>query len=273
LNRHRPVCVTTRPSAAVRTARAAQEMGLSLEGMVFILGGEPYTQAANRMLESVGARALVRYAFWEGAIVGYSCALPDSCDDVHLLVDRHAVIQQPRRVGDSDAWVVSFLFTSLLSNAAKIMLNVENGDHGTLTRRSCGCPLQNLGLRDHMSQIRSHEKLTSEGMTFVKTDLVRILEEVLPARFGGTSVDYQLLEEEDGGGILRLWLLVGPGAGTIDEAQLKQTFLAELQRGGMLEEYMARVWERAGTVQIKRQPPIPNRGGKVLPFHLVKQGR
>jgi hypothetical protein len=33
---------------------------------------------------------------------------------------------------------------------------------------------------------------------------------------------------------------------------------------------MARIWEQAGTVEVRREAPVPTRGGKILPFHLVK---
>jgi hypothetical protein len=53
-----------------------------------------------------------------------------------------------------------------------------------------------LGWTTHLRDIRSQEKLTAGGMTFLDTDLIRVLEEVLPARFGGAPTDYQLVEEE-----------------------------------------------------------------------------
>ena len=51
-----------------------------------------------------------------------------------------------------------------------------------------------LGYTTHIHTIRSWEKLTSEGMTFCGHDLIRLIEEVLPARFGGRPTDYQFVE-------------------------------------------------------------------------------
>src|SRR3990170_1794038 len=203
----RAVCLTTYASSAVRICAAAREKGISLDGTSFITLGEPFTEAKRRTVEAVGARALVRYAFTEAGIIGYGCRSPREPDDVHFFRDSYGLIQRQRAVGDPGLTVDAFLFTSLLPSAPKILVNVESGDYGIFEQRSCGCELDALGLSTHIAQIRSFEKLSSEGMTFVQTDLLRLLEEVLPARFGGTSTDYQVLELEDEQGILRLLLI------------------------------------------------------------------
>jgi hypothetical protein len=169
--------------------------------------------------------------------------------------------------------VDAFLFTSLLPSAPKVLLNVESGDYGIVERRDCGCGLAALGLRDHISEIRSFEKLSGEGMTFVQTDLLRVVEEVLPARFGGTSADYQVLEEEGQDGILRLLLIVSPDIGPLDEEAVRQNFLEELGRGGGLSRFGAAMWQRAGTVRVRRQRPVATKVGKILPFHLLQGSR
>ena len=73
-----------------------------------------------------------------------------------------------------------------------------------------------MGWTTHLREIRSHEKLTAGGMTFLDTDLIRVLEEVLPARFGGAPTDYQLVEEEAAEGQPRVRLLVHPRIGAVD---------------------------------------------------------
>jgi hypothetical protein len=40
--------------------------------------------------------------------------------------------------------------------------------------------------------------------------------------------------------------------------------------GGFARAY-ADVWRRAGTVQVKRQWPVPTKAGKILPFHVIKR--
>jgi len=270
LREGRSVCVTTYASSAVRVCIAAKERGLDLNGVCFITLGEPYTEAKQQAVEAVGAQALVRYAFTEAGIIGYGCADPQLSDDLHLFSDCYALIQRSREVAGSGLSVGAFLFTSLLPSAPKILLNVESGDYGTVEPRGCGCQLGDVGLTTHLARIRSFEKLSGEGMTFVQTDLLRVLEEVLPGRFGGTSADYQVLEEEGDHGILRLLLIVSPKIGPVDADRVRHAFLEELGRDGGFVRLSAQVWQRAGTVQVKRQWPVATKAGKVLPFHVIK---
>jgi hypothetical protein len=165
--------------------------------------------------------------------------------------------------------VDAFLVTSLLPPAPKILLNVETGDYGLIERRACGCEMGAAGLTTHVSSIRSFEKLSGEGMTFVQTDLLRVLEEVLPARFGGTGADYQVLEEEQNG-ILRLALIISPRIGEIDQGRARDAFLEALGSEGGLERMGAEFWRRANTVTVRREWPKATRAGKILPFQLVK---
>ena len=264
------VCVTAFASSAVRVAAAAKEAQIPLDGVCFITLGEPFTEAKQRIIEAAGAGALVRYAFTEAGIIGYGCGVPRASDDIHLFSDGYGLIQRSRGVGDGALTVDAFLFTSLFPSAPKILLNVESGDYGIVERRNCDCGFEALGLQDHISQIRSFEKLSGEGMTFVQTDLLRVVEEVLPAHFGGSSADYQVLEEEGQDGILRLLLIVSPSIGRVDEESIRQTFLGELRRGGGPSRFGAEIWRRAGTVKVRRQWPIATRAGKILPFHLLK---
>jgi hypothetical protein len=267
------VCVTTYASSAVRVCIAAWERGLRLDGVCFITLGEPFTEAKRQAVERVGARVLVRYAFTEGGIIGFACGTPNISDDLHFFSDCYGLIQRLQAVGNGGPMVDAFLFTSLLPTAPKIMLNVSSGDYGRLDVRDCGCAMGALGLRQHLSEIRSFEKLSGEGMTFVQTDLLHVLEEVLPSRFGGTSADYQALEEEGEHGFLRLLLAVSPSVGPIDEEALRETFLREVARVGEAESYMAQVWDQTGAVDVRRQPPVATRAGKILPFHLVQAPR
>jgi hypothetical protein len=58
-------------------------------------------------------------------------------------------------------------------------------------------------------------------MTFLDTDLTHVLEQDLRARFGGSAVDYQLVETEDGAGVPRLCLLVHPRLGPLDDDAIR----------------------------------------------------
>lgn len=100
-----------------------------------------------------------------------------------------------------------------------------------------------------------------------------MLEEVLPARFGGTSLDYQLAEDEAPGGAVRLVLRVSPSLGPLKAADLRATLFDELGRGGSADRYQVSLWRRAGTLQVRREAPISTRAGKVLPFQLLTHAR
>ena len=267
VRRGKLLCVTTYASSAVRIADAAKARGIALEGVCFITLGEPFTEAKQRIIAASGGRVLVRYGITEAGNIGYNCGTPQWPDDIHLFYDCYGLIQRRRSVGTSDLGVDAFLFTSLRRSAPKILLNVESGDYGIVERKGCGCELGALGLTTHLRRIRSFEKLSSEGMTFVQTNLLWILEEVLPARFGGTSADYQVLEEEEEG-ILRLSLTVSPTIGPVDEARVRETLLDELGKDGAFARMGARMWRRAETVRVRRQWPVATRAGKILPFHL-----
>jgi hypothetical protein len=273
----RPVVVTSLSSSAVRLAMAAQASGRRLDNVTFFMRGEPFTTAKRDAIEAVGARAVDCYGFVEnGGAVGRSCQWPAAVDDLHLFTDRVAVTQQRRRLGRADGAadggagveVEALQFSSLLPTAPWILLNVENGDHGVLERRECGCPLGALGLQDHLRGIASHEKLTIEGQTFLRSTLVEVLEEELPARFGGGAMDYQLVEES--GCLSRLVLVVHPNVGPVDEAALKRVVLEHLS-GGVIGNYMSQVVEKMGALEVRRAAPYATQIGKVMPLHRVRE--
>ena len=131
--------------------------------------------------------------------------------------------------------------SSLRASAPLVLINVSLGDQAT-ARAPCGCPLGALGWTTHLATIRSHEKLTAGGMTFLDTDLIRVLEEVLPARFGGAPTDYQLVEEEAADGRPRLRLLVHPARRPGRSGTLVDAFLSAIGAGPGGERVMELQW-------------------------------
>lgn len=252
-------------STALRVALAAQEHRLSLAGVTIVVGGEPITAAKAAGIARSGARWVPTYAFTEGGNVGFGCARPAARDDIHVYRDLHAVIQAPRRVGDSAVTVSALYFTSLSPTARKILLNAENGDHAILEARACGCPLEAAGYTDHLREIRSFGLLTSEGTMVVAHDMVRVLEEVLPARFGGSALDYQMVEEEDDEGFTRLHLRIHPRVGIVDEREVVRTVVQHLT--GLSRN----LWTEAGTIRIVRAVPVTTARGKLVPLHLGRR--
>ena len=264
----RSACVTTFASSAVRVCDEAQRSGFDIRGAVFITIGEPLTAARRKIIEAAGARAVCRYAITEAGILGYACGDPRDVDDVHLLKTNLAMIQAKRSVLHDSNVVEATYVTALLPVAPKILINVETGDYASLQKRNCSCEFGALGYSTHLAHIRSFEKLTGEGVTFAGTDLAKIVDEVLPAQFGGTGIDYQVVEEEGPDGLPRLDLLVNPALGNIDEQGIIACFLTELAKQSEAQKIMAEIWAQSATVRVRRQPPIGTRAGKVFPFHL-----
>jgi len=264
--------VACSPSSAARLARFAIDAHMDLSAVTFMTSGEPLTPAKWAEVRLAGADALNLYAFAEGGVVGLGCAgAKPECDDVHLLEGSQAVIQRKRGVAFGGGQVDAFLFTTLHERTAKILLNVESGDFGVSEVRHCGCGLEAAGLTRHLHSIRSFDKLTGEGMTFVGTDLVRVIEETLPARFGGSPTDYQMLETEDAAGRTRIDVLVSPDVGAVDEDEVSRLVLSELSRGGETNRMMAEVWRQGGVLRVRRERPRITAGGKLLSLHIVKE--
>ncbi len=265
-----PLSLYTMTGAATRLAIAASEAGQSLRGLMLHVSSEPLTPARRRHIEAAGARVMVNYSSVELSAVAYSCAAPQAVDDVHIMLDRYAVVTRRRATVPGGPAVDALLFSTLTPSAQKIALNTELGDEAVVEERDCDCLLGSLGLRTHLSEIRSFGKLTGEGVTFARSNLEQFVEVILPARFGGTSMDYQITEEENASGTARLVLRVHPTVGPLDEAAARAALLAYLRQAGPVEQYQAALWEQAGTIEVRREPPNASCVGKVPPVRVVR---
>jgi len=263
-----PAILVTPASAGVRTARAALEGGLDISDTLFVLGGEPYTDAKAAVLGESGSRAGCHYAMVEAGLIGLACQAGVTPDDVHLVTDKVATIQHEIRVGRSASVVGALFHTTLLPASPKLMLNVESGDYGVLVSRECGCGALPRGFQRHLHTIRSYEKLTSEGMSFLGGDLLTLVEQVLPARFGGRPTDYQLVEREQGG-LPRVSLVVSQAVGPLEPDHAVRAVLEFLQHRGLGESLMAEVWAQSRTLEVVRDEPRVTAGGKILPLQSV----
>ncbi|UCG22667.1 MAG: hypothetical protein JSW55_10825 [Chloroflexota bacterium] len=276
LKAHGACLLYTHVSKALRVCIAAREAGLDLTGAAVMAGGEPPTETKVREITSTGARWIPIYPFSEYGTVGIGCANPVDENDLHLLDDGLALIQYPRQMPGSTLMVDAFNYTTLLPTAPKLFLNVESDDYGIIEQRSCGCLLETYGYPYHLRQVRSFSKLTSEAGTLIGSEMIRILEEVLPARFGGSALDYQLLEEEDEQGFTRLSLLVHPDIQVDDEEAVIESVLDALQpnsagpgQGSLAAEMTRSTWKQANTLRIKRQAPILTAHGKMMPLYVA----
>jgi hypothetical protein len=190
---------------------------------------------------------------------------------MHLLEDKLAAIQCKRSVKHSDLTVDSFLFTTILKSSPKIFLNTETGDYGTIEKRSCGCGFERLGFTEHIHTVRSFEKLSAEGSTFIGSDLIPLVQRILPSEFGGDANDYQFMEEADEKGYHKLYILISPDIGEINEERLKEVVFEGLTSGEYSHSFSRSLWTQAETIQIKRINPIPTKRGKIYPLH-IRQG-
>jgi hypothetical protein len=256
--------IETGVSLALLVGLESLENGIDLTGVRFSVGGEPITIAKWQGITQTGAQVLPFYAMAEAGCVATACARPDGCDDMHFCRHSLAVLTSPS-TAKPETGVETFHLTTLTPDAPKILLNVDSDDYGTMDARSCGCQLEDLGFADHVKDVQSISKLTGEAVTLIGTDAAHVLEKVLPALFGGSPLDYQLLEEEDERGTTRLYLVISPRVDIADEAEVVNAFLDGLGKGSLAGDIRA-VWRTAGTMRLKRIEPIIGRRGKVLPL-------
>ena len=141
------------------------------------------------------------------------------------------------------------------------MINVETDDYAR--RRGPALRLPDRRARASpatSTAIRSYEKLTSEGMTLRGHEVVTLLEQTLPARFGGAATDYQLVEEVDEA-LPTLSLVVSPRVGARRRARGRRGRALRRSRGGGRDgQDVSNIWRRAGTLRVVRREPYATRG-------------
>jgi hypothetical protein len=253
-------------SAAVAICEAAGAIGADISGSEFLVSGEPFTPMRQQATRSAGVRAFPRYSCTGVGHVAYGCEAGIQPDDVHLLSDLNVVVHPEDSTGPAPLF-----YTSLSPHAALTLLNVSVGDTAVLSRRSCGCPLESIGWDTHLHTIRSDEKLTAGGSSLLDVDIVRILERDLPSRFGGSALDYQLVDDETADGQPLIRLLVAPNVGNVDESEIERTFRNAIASAGGAEQIMMKIWEAGRTVRVERRAPYMTPGGKMHYVHRPNQ--
>ncbi len=262
-----PAVLDTQAALGVRACLAAQKHALDISGTFFRFGGEPYTEAKAEVVAQAGAQAACHYTMGETGRIGSACGAPTALDDVHLLRDRLAILQRDRRVDESGLTVGALHYTTLTPSSPRLMINVESDDYGVLEERDCGCVLGELGLKWHLHRIRSYEKLTSEGNHFLGSDLLALVDEILPRRFGGDPTDYQLVEEEVGG-LPRVSVVIRPHLGDVPEREVVSA-IVEFLRSEPRNRLMAEVWDQGDTLRVVRREPSLTTAAKILPLHIA----
>lgn len=257
-------------SPVVRLCQVAQERGVDLTGVQFTLTGEPLTPARLGVIQRSGAHVMSRYGSAEAGSMAAGCAAPAYSDDHHVLAYGVALVDAGPLGPGNGLPPTALLVSSLRTAAPFTLINLSTGDQAELSQRRCGCPLERLGWTTHLHHLRSFEKLTAAGMTFLDADVVRVLEEVLPGRFGGGPTHYQLVERESAAGGAALELVVDPSVGPVDPELLAGAFLEAISSGPGVERAMREVWRTPGLLRVVRQPPHRTGSGKVLHLHHVR---
>ena len=259
----------TFPSSAIRICHAASELGLDLGGARFAGGGEPVTKARMQTIRESGGRYLTRYGSVETGDIANLCKHHQGPDDLHLQHDLHAVIQAGGQAQKINVPTEALFITNLMPSSPFVMLNTSLGDQAEFMPGDCGCPMGRIW-PIRIRNVRSFEKLTGAGMSFLDTQVIRVLEEILPRRFGGLPTDYQLLELEDPDGAPRLQLLARPSLGPMDEGEVVRVFIDSLTAGSGASAVMGMTWLNADILKVERRAPMATASGKILHLHQCK---
>ncbi|MFH2059861.1 MAG: hypothetical protein ABIJ59_13285 [Pseudomonadota bacterium] len=262
--------VVTYASSALRLIMTAKQLNLNIGKTVFWLMGEPLTEKIYKEITSYGCKAFSLYGCNELMLIGHGCGNPAYPDEMHICNDKLAVIQYDRNVEHSDTSVDAFLFSTILKTSPKILINTETGDFGKISKRDCGCGFEDLGFTWHMHEVRSFEKLTAEGATFIGSDLIPLIQDTLPSEIGGNATDYQFVEESDEDGIPKLYMNISPSIGAIDEDRICKLVFEALSTEDYNHAYSMSYWSQSKTLQIKRTNPIPTKRGKIVPL-MIRQ--
>jgi hypothetical protein len=267
--RGRPAWLSTTASSAVRLCLAAREHGIDISGTFFRGSGEPLSAGKMRVIADAGCTARCHYAMAEIGRMGVACRHPSTYDDVHVVSDKMAFLQHEIQMAGG-ARVPALIATTLHRGVPKVMLNVELGDYATMGRRHCGCLWEAMGFTQQLSTIRSYEKLTSEGMHFVGADLIALVDEVLPGRFGGSPTDYQFVEEEHDG-LPSVALVVSKRVGPLSPGEVQTTVLNALASRDAACRMMAGLWRDGNTLRVVRREPHSTHAGKILALHVDRR--
>ena len=106
-------------------------------------------------------------------------------------------------------------------------------------------------------------------MSFLGTELLWILDEVLPTRFGGNPTDYQFAEEEVDG-LPKVNIIISPRVGAVNDKLVINTVINSLESypGG---DIMVRQWRQGNTLRVVRREPFTTSSAKILPLHILRK--
>ncbi len=100
-----------------------------------------------------------------------------------------------------------------------------------------------------------------------------ILEQVFPSKFGGSLLDYQLVEEEDEQGFTKLLLYVAPHIPIDDEQQLVDTLLDAMKTSEPSVQLAQPEYQQAQTITVRRRSPMLTPRGKYFSIYTLAMNR
>jgi hypothetical protein len=261
-----PAYLSAPASSVVRVCQAARDKRMDLEESFFKVTGEPYTEGKQTVVEACGASTFSGWSLAECGSVAGGCSQRQAIDEMHVLAGKVALIQRPVVLLGNAGTVDAFHLTTLRRETPKMMLNVDTGDYGVMSRRPCGCPLEWLGT--HVHSIRNYEKLTASGMHIPGTDILELVDSVLPRIHGGGPASYQFVEETDvaGGGVT---IVVSRSIPDLDEKAVVRDVRAYLSRRSQAQRMMMNIWEQGATLRVVRDEPYATATGKTPPVRIV----
>jgi phenylacetate-coenzyme A ligase PaaK-like adenylate-forming protein len=259
----RPILNCT-PSGALELSRRAIQAGRSLQGVYFLLGAEPLSDAREQIIAASGAVTIPTYGTSEGGWIGAQFPGAEHPDEVAIFRDAYAVTPFPQDPPESGHGFTPLLLTNLRPAAPKVLINTGIGDSAQISTYRPSDYAESLGYTVRLHRIRSFRKVTVFGSTFALTDLTILLEEILPRMCGGGATDYQLAESEENG-ISRLILRVNPSIRGMDDSEICRVFLRELEELQHFYKPMTWVLKNNASLVIKREKPTPGPSGKLSP--------
>jgi hypothetical protein len=254
-------------SAIARVAEAALSNGLDLTGCSALTGGEALTDAKRQLIESAGIKVYSSYATTDFGGIGMPCSQMSTMNCGHVMKHAIALVSRTQKSAWNDTHVNSLYATSLLPIASRIFINAEIGDTGIIEKATCDCSFSKLGFDLQVRDVAAIRMVTAQGVTIEITELIPLLEEKLPARFGGHSGDYQLCEAE-AGSQTEIVLRIRPGVSAAPPNDILKHFLDEVKRvyGGSLS---VSSWLHSEGIRAEVVSPVLAATGKFRAVRLL----
>ncbi|HLG95947.1 MAG TPA: hypothetical protein VKX49_06520 [Bryobacteraceae bacterium] len=254
-------------SSIARVAEAAAANGIDLTGCCALTFGEALTDAKRHVIQAAGMGVYPSYGTTDFGGIGMPCSQMTKGNCTHVMKHGIALISRNQATSWTDSGVDSLYATSILPYSARIFINAEIGDTGVIEKATCNCLFSRLGFDLQVRDIAAISKVTAQGITLELTEVVPLLEEALPARFGGHPGDYQLCEIETGSQT-EIVLHIRPRATAATPEEVLKYFLGEVKRvyGGSLSVVS---WLHSEGIHAKIAPPVLASTGKFRAVRLL----